>query len=155
MDRFRWCLTKAESDLCDGESSVASLAGVTLYNGPGRTNFERGRLTLTSHRLLWQQGSAIMSLPLAAVISITLQHASGPGAATPKIMLKLLSQTQLQNAVKAMPTRPPWSAGWIVDSGESRVAMAAGLDYIRLGFTQGGHNVLYAALNETLAVSCL
>ncbi|KAL5965497.1 Vacuolar protein-sorting-associated protein 36 [Taenia solium] len=151
MDRFRWCLTKSESDLSDGESSVTSLSGVTLYNGPGRTNFEKGRLTLTSHRLLWQHGSATMSLPLAAVISITLQHASGSGAATPKIMLKLLSPAQLLNAVKAMPTRPPWSAGWIVDSGESRVAMTAGLDYIRLGFTQGGHNALYAALNETLA----
>ncbi|CDI97196.1 NADH ubiquinone oxidoreductase subunit 10 [Echinococcus multilocularis] len=151
MDRFRWCLTTAESELADGESSVATLSGVTLYNGPGRTNFDKGRLTLTSHRLLWQQDNSTMSLPLAAVISSTLQHASGSVVATPKIMLKLLSPTQLLNAVKAMPTRPPWSAAWIVDSGNSRVAMAAGLDYIRLGFTQGGHNALHAALNETLA----
>ncbi|VDM23046.1 unnamed protein product [Hydatigera taeniaeformis] len=151
MDRFRWCLTAAESGLADGESSVASQIGVTLYNGPGRTNFEKGSLTLTSHRLIWQQGNATMSIPLAAVTNVTLQHALGSGVATPKIVLNLLSPAQLLNAVKAMPTRPPWSAGWIVDSGASRVAMAAGLDYIRLGFTQGGHNAMYTALNETLA----
>ncbi len=67
-------------------------------------------------------------------------------------MLRLLSPTQLQTAFKAMPSRPAWSAAWVVDKGDTRVAMAAGLDFVRLGFTQAGHQRFDMALNETLEV---
>lgn len=153
MDRFRWCSTPADGQPSGDETVVTSQIGVTLYNGPGRTHFEQGKITLTSHRLLWQRGTSVMSLPLAAVTNISLQHASGSRSATPKIMLTLLTPAQLMNACRAMPVQPSWLAAWIVDKGDSRVAMTAGLDHVRLGFTQGGHQAFFSALNETLAVS--
>nr|CUU99606.1 vacuolar protein sorting associated protein 36 [Hymenolepis microstoma] len=124
--------------------------GITLYNGPGRTGFEKGNLTLTSHRLIWQYGSNKMALPLFAVTSVSQQHSSSVKNATPKLMLKLLSPEQLVNAFKALPALPIWSAPWVVDKGDSRVAVASGLDYIRLGFTQGGLQSFFAALESTL-----
>lgn len=94
-----------------------------------------------------------MALPLAAVTSVTQQHTSGVGSATPKLTLKLLSPDQLVNAFKAMPVRPLWSAAWVVDKGDTRVAVASGLDYIRLGFTQGGLQTFNKALESTLEVT--
>lgn len=153
MDRFRWCTTPTDTQITDPESSVLSQSGVTLYNGPGKTGFEDGILTLTSHRLIWQQGKTKMALPLAAVTSVTQQQTSSIRKATPKLILKLLTPEQLVNAFKAMPARPLWSAPWVVDKGDSRVAVASGLEYIRLGFTQGGIQSFQSALDSTLEVS--
>ncbi|VUZ55979.1 unnamed protein product [Hymenolepis diminuta] len=150
MDRFRWCTTPTDSQITDPESPVLTQSGVTLYNGPGRTGFEKGNLTLTSHRLIWQQGNTKIALPLVAVTSVTQQHTSNVRSATPKLILKLLSPELLVNAFKAMPVRPIWSAPWVVDKGDSRVAVASGLDYIRLGFTQRGLQSFCSALESTL-----
>uniref|UniRef100_A0A5K3EHF2 Vacuolar protein-sorting-associated protein 36 n=1 Tax=Mesocestoides corti TaxID=53468 RepID=A0A5K3EHF2_MESCO len=148
MDRFRWC-SSSESQPADDETVVIRQAGVCLYNGPGKTTFENGVLTLTSHRLIWQRDHSAMALPLVAITSTSLHH-SGGGSATPKIVAKLLSPAQLLSAFKAMPYRPAWSAAWVVDRGDTRVAMSAGLDFVRFGFTQAGHNQFFVALNETL-----
>lgn len=153
MDRFRWC-SQEELNPTDGERVICYQGGIRLYNGTGRTTFENGRVTLTTHRLIWQRNTSSMALPLAAITSTSVQqHSTSVGrTATSKIVLNLLSPAQLLTAFKAMPSKPKWSAPWVVDRGDSRVAMAAGLDFVRLGFTQEGHRSFDVALNEALEV---
>lgn len=152
MDRFRWCTDLPNSQ--SSETTVAEQLGVRLYNGSSRTSFEDGLIKLTTHRLIWissNRSTSAIALPLLAVTHVAEEHEGR--RSTPKIAIRLLSVIAVGNAFKAVPSPPAWAADWIVDRDPGkRVAIASGLEYVRLGFTKSGTKEFAKALLETVAV---
>lgn len=89
MDRTSWLqLSDVQLPvLLDEEQELLRERGVGLYDGDERTNFDKGDLTLTTHRLLWvEQGSQrrALYLPLQSVSHVEAK--AGFLMSSPKVL---------------------------------------------------------------------
>jgi hypothetical protein len=74
--------------IAPNETVMASQAGIRLYDGDDRTDFDSGVLQLTQYRLLWQDSGSsdarVMQLSLSAVASVDVSKGFG-GMSSPKV----------------------------------------------------------------------
>ena len=66
MDRWSWHSTQKKP----AEEVRATLPGIRLYDGDHKTEFDQGSLTITTHRLTWNDGSRMIDLPLKSIHKI-------------------------------------------------------------------------------------
>ncbi|XP_038055643.1 vacuolar protein-sorting-associated protein 36-like isoform X2 [Patiria miniata] len=114
MDRFEW----GNGNLLQGETQVKQQHGVRLHDGTDKTAFDRGIITLTSHRLIWTdsvQQTTLVTLPLSLVLYAE-EVPAGRGK-SPRVAFHLHP---------APPNKPP---GPVMMSAHS---------YIQLSFKEGG-----------------
>ncbi|CAF0947341.1 unnamed protein product [Rotaria sordida] len=71
-DRLAW----TDGQLHVGEVMITSQNGVSINDGSEKTDYQKGLITLTSHRILWQDKSAQIELPLSVVIFSEKKDAS-------------------------------------------------------------------------------
>ncbi|KAL1452938.1 hypothetical protein WDU94_007120 [Cyamophila willieti] len=125
MDRFEYCTFELAPD----ESIVIKHLTVRLYDGDNKTQYQRGELTLTSHRLFWQK-EITLCLPLSYVQNIVEEEKSMFNLTAGKRLILFLS--------KAMPGK---SLG---------PSASSSYDYIKLSFREGIQNEFLEALRSTV-----
>ncbi|XP_038055641.1 vacuolar protein-sorting-associated protein 36-like isoform X1 [Patiria miniata] len=127
MDRFEW----GNGNLLQGETQVKQQHGVRLHDGTDKTAFDRGIITLTSHRLIWTdsvQQTTLVTLPLSLVLYAE-EVPAGRGK-SPRVAFHLHP---------APPNKPP---GPVMMSAHS---------YIQLSFKEGGETEFFRCLSEELS----
>ncbi|CAF1065166.1 unnamed protein product [Adineta steineri] len=63
-DRLAW----TDGQLHFGEVTITTQGGVSIHDGSDKTDYQKGFVTLTSHRILWKDKSAQVELPLSAIV---------------------------------------------------------------------------------------
>ncbi|CAF0910685.1 unnamed protein product [Rotaria sp. Silwood1] len=71
-DRLAW----TDGQLHVGEVIITSQNDVSINDGSEKTDYQKGLITLTSHRILWKDKSAQVELPLSIVIFSEKKDAS-------------------------------------------------------------------------------
>ncbi|CAF1214064.1 unnamed protein product [Rotaria sp. Silwood1] len=71
-DRLSW----TDGQLHVGEVIITSQNDVSINDGSEKTDYQKGLITLTSHRILWKDKSAQVELPLSIVIFSEKKDAS-------------------------------------------------------------------------------
>ncbi|CAF2129756.1 unnamed protein product, partial [Rotaria magnacalcarata] len=59
-----------------GEALVTSQNGVSINDGSEKTDYQKGSIELTSHRILWKDKSAQVELPLSSIVCCEKKDAS-------------------------------------------------------------------------------
>ena len=127
MDRFAW----TDGSLNGDEQLISQQTGVRIYDGEDKTNFENGKISLTTHRLIWRDykdARYTISVPLSYVVYCEEQ--SGGFAKSAKIIVHL-------NATPAY--KPP---GPVTSSPNN---------YIRLSFRDGGQPEIFKHIQQALS----
>lgn len=126
MDRFSWFNGKPN----DFEWEVFKQAGIRIYDGDSKTNFDDGCSVLTSHRIYWtdsKNSKIIISLSLDLIVNSSRQ--AGGFTRSPKIILKL----------QAAPS-----------SGHQGPVARSRYDFIKLSFKEGGDENFFKHLQDNL-----
>lgn len=63
-DSLAW----TDGQLHVGEVTVTSQTGVSIYDGSEKTDYQKGLIKLTSHRIFWEDKGAKIELPLSIVV---------------------------------------------------------------------------------------
>ncbi|CAF0887910.1 unnamed protein product, partial [Didymodactylos carnosus] len=71
-DRFAW----TDGQLHMGEIIIATQTGVSIQDGPEKTAYQKGTITLTSHRFLWKDNTSQIELPLSYIVYAEKKDAS-------------------------------------------------------------------------------
>ncbi|CAF1950239.1 unnamed protein product [Rotaria magnacalcarata] len=71
-DRLAW----TDGQLYVGEALVTSQNGVSINDGSEKTDYQKGSIELTSHRILWKDKSAQVELPLSSIVCCEKKDAS-------------------------------------------------------------------------------
>ncbi|CAF0890847.1 unnamed protein product [Adineta ricciae] len=71
-DRLAW----TDGQLHMGETIITTQNGVSIYDGSDKTDYQKGFITLTTHRIIWKDNSAQMELPLSVIIFSEKKDAS-------------------------------------------------------------------------------
>ncbi|XP_033631386.1 vacuolar protein-sorting-associated protein 36-like [Asterias rubens] len=127
MDRFEW----GNGSMLQGETQVKQQHGVRLHDGTNKTAFDRGILTLTTHRVIWTdsiQQTTLINLSLALVVYIE-EVPDGKGK-SPRIAIHLHPSPS---------NKPP---GPVMMSGHS---------FIQLTFKESGETEFFRCLTEELS----
>lgn len=125
MDRFEY----SNFELGPDESMVIKHSNVRLYDGDTKTQFQRGDLTLTSHRLFWQRDATLV-LSLSYVKNAVEEEKSIFNLTAGKKIILQLS-----------PAEPGKSLGPFASSV---------YDYVKLSFREGIQNEFLEALKSTV-----
>lgn len=126
MDRFYWYKGVLEA----GETSLATQKNVRLYDGDQKTAFDKGTLTLTTHKIIWtDHNDEKISIALALNIITSTDKIAGGFTRSPKVVLNLL------------PRDPTSSQGPISHSQHH---------FIYLSFSSGGDSEFSMVLKEAL-----
>lgn len=125
MDRFEY----TNFELGQDESVVIKHSNVRIYDGDIKSQFLRGDITLTSHRLFWQK-DVTLCLALSYVQNAALEEKSVFNiTAGQKIIL------QLGKAVPGKSLGPSPSSSY---------------DFVKLSFREGIQNEFLEAFKSTL-----
>jgi len=71
-DRLAW----TDGKLHVSEMMITTQNGVSIFDGSDKTDYQKGMLTLTSHRIFWKDQSAHIELPLSSVVFCEKKDAS-------------------------------------------------------------------------------
>lgn len=125
MDRFEY----TNFELAPDESVVTKHSNVRIYDGDIKTQFQRGDITLTSHRLFWQK-EVTLCLALSYVHNAVLEE---------KFMFNITAgQKIILQLSKAVPGK---------SLGPSPISS---YDYVKLSFREGIQNEFLEALRSTV-----
>ncbi|CAF4654145.1 unnamed protein product [Rotaria socialis] len=122
-DRLAW----TDGQLHVGEALVTTQNGVSINDGPEKTDYQKGSIELTSHRILWKDKSAQVELALSSVICCEKKDAS------------IISKARLICTLSKSQTKRP---GPFASSTH---------DEIQFEFRDGGCNEFFRLIQEELA----
>ncbi|KAI5723940.1 hypothetical protein M8J76_013075 [Diaphorina citri] len=125
MDRFEYCSFELSPD----ESPVLKHSNVRLYDGENKSQFQRGELILTSHRLFWQK-DITLCLALSYIQNAVEEEKSMFNLTAGRKIILYLS--------KAVPGK---------NLGPSATSA---YDYVKLSFREGIQNEFLDALKSTV-----
>ncbi|ESN97504.1 hypothetical protein HELRODRAFT_177933 [Helobdella robusta] len=137
MDRFVWFDASIEA-----KPVLHSQSCVRLYDGnQKKTAFDKGQAVITTHDVVWTDHSRptyVIALPLRYIIQIDKD--SGSLTKSPKIVLHLSPKDSSSSSSSS-------SSNDVIKSGPVGSSLYS---FVRLSFTDGGHENFYERLNEAV-----
>ncbi|PAA61160.1 hypothetical protein BOX15_Mlig034134g1 [Macrostomum lignano] len=128
MNRFYW----SSSDLAQSESLILQQDGVGLYDGDTRLSaFDSGRLTLTTHRVLWCDKNDVIAFNLKDVKRVRSE--TGGLFKSAKLVVNFHAKD---------PSDACWRQGGPLAKSDQ--------DYIKIAFRQAGDIEFLAGIEEAL-----